>query len=57
LEWVVPKMHAVSHSEYCQYHYSLHFKEGTGRSDGKGVEHPWSELNQLGGSTREMTWG
>ncbi|EJT96499.1 hypothetical protein DACRYDRAFT_112705 [Dacryopinax primogenitus] len=50
-------MHAAGHSEDCQYTHSLGFTDGVGRSDGEGVERPWAELNQLGGSTREMTYG
>ncbi|KZT54451.1 hypothetical protein CALCODRAFT_510770 [Calocera cornea HHB12733] len=55
--WAVPKMHEHAHQEWCRYQFSLAWIEGGGRTDGEGVERPWSELNQLSASTKEMTAG
>ncbi|KAI5997833.1 hypothetical protein F5J12DRAFT_906920 [Pisolithus orientalis] len=49
------KFHAPAHSASCAIPHSLNLLPGVGHTDGKGVEHNWSEINCVTNSTKEMT--
>ena len=50
----IPKFHAPAHSTVCALPHSLNLMPGVGRTDGKGIERSWSEINHVASSTREM---
>ncbi|EDR03963.1 uncharacterized protein LACBIDRAFT_330859 [Laccaria bicolor S238N-H82] len=54
VEWGIPKCHCPMHKVPCQAPHSLNFKSGVGRTDGKGIEQSWAELNRVANSTKEM---
>ncbi|THH17939.1 hypothetical protein EUX98_g9037 [Antrodiella citrinella] len=53
----LPRMHMLAHKELCHTVYALCYAWGAGIVSGESVEHPWSEHNQVGLSTREMSAG
>ena len=54
---LIPKMHLAGHILDCEYHWSLNFTPGMGRTCGELIETVWSELNQANGSVKEMNHG
>ena len=53
----VGKFHLPAHKASCRYKYSYHWLPGVGMTDGEAPERIWAILNDIGGSTREMTAG
>ncbi|KAL1724984.1 hypothetical protein EV714DRAFT_277963 [Schizophyllum commune] len=54
VRFVIPKLHIHGHRIACQLLYNLAWTWGVGRTDGEGVERPWSFLGALGASLRQM---
>lgn len=54
---LVPKFHLQSHQEKCHSPFSFNYAEGSGRTDGEGVERNWAGLNGQAPSTAEMLPG
>lgn len=50
----VPKLHAKVHKLSCQLEHAISIQDGTGRTDGEGIEHMWAVVNALASSTKEM---
>ncbi|ETW79409.1 hypothetical protein HETIRDRAFT_322626 [Heterobasidion irregulare TC 32-1] len=53
----VGKFHLPAHKASCRYKFSYHWLPGVGMTDGEAPERIWAILNDIGGSTREMTSG
>ena len=54
LSFVVPKFHLPAHKPKCHSPYSLNFRQGSARTDGKCPERGWSHMGPLAPSTSEM---
>ncbi|KAL1714108.1 hypothetical protein EV715DRAFT_295467 [Schizophyllum commune] len=54
VRFVIPKLHIHGHRLACQLLFSLNWMWGVGRTDGEGVERPWSFLGALCTSLRMM---
>lgn len=54
VRFVIPKLHIHGHRIACQLLFNLAWTHGVGRTDGEGVERPWSFLGALGASLRQM---
>ncbi|PBK59521.1 hypothetical protein ARMSODRAFT_991128 [Armillaria solidipes] len=50
----VPKLHAKAHKMSCQAEHAIGIQDGTGRTDGEGIERTWAVVNALAASTKEM---
>ncbi|KAK0438387.1 hypothetical protein EV421DRAFT_1738444 [Armillaria borealis] len=50
----VPKLHAKAHKLACQCEYAIGIQDGTGRTDGEGIERTWAIVNVIAFSTKEM---
>lgn len=57
LECLIPKFHLGGHKPECADNYSFNYAKNVGRMSGELVETPWSTLNALQYTTREMGWG
>ncbi|KAI6020717.1 hypothetical protein BKA83DRAFT_28289 [Pisolithus microcarpus] len=53
----IPKFHVPAHAALCAIPHSLNLMPGAGCTDGKAVEHNWSEINCVTNSTKEMGCG
>ncbi|KAF8128998.1 hypothetical protein EV363DRAFT_1169765 [Boletus edulis] len=53
-EFGVPKFHLPAHREPCQVRYSMNLLPFVGRTDGKGPEQGWANINPIASSTKEM---
>ncbi|QRV77073.1 hypothetical protein RhiJN_05088 [Ceratobasidium sp. AG-Ba] len=61
-EWIrlvggVPKFHLMGHKQACYDRYSLNYMQFVGRMEGEGCERAWAYLNEMAGSTSEMSPG
>ncbi|TRM55184.1 hypothetical protein BD626DRAFT_579197 [Schizophyllum amplum] len=54
MRFVIPKLHIHGHKLECQLAYNFNYTLGAGRTDGEGVERPWSQLGPLGTALRAM---
>ncbi|SJL18898.1 uncharacterized protein ARMOST_22500 [Armillaria ostoyae] len=50
----VPKLHTKAHKLPCQCEYAIGIQDGTGRTDGEGIEQTWALVNAIAWSTKEM---
>ncbi|KAI5885767.1 uncharacterized protein SCHCODRAFT_01205560 [Schizophyllum commune H4-8] len=54
VRFVIPKLHIHGHKLACQLLFNLNWTLGVARTDGEGVERPWSFLGILCASLRQM---
>ncbi|KAI0314746.1 hypothetical protein OF83DRAFT_1019563, partial [Amylostereum chailletii] len=54
LTFCIPKMHIKGHQKKCEEPFGFNYQEGTGSTDGKGIERGWSFVNGAAASTKEM---
>ncbi|KAL1739019.1 hypothetical protein HDZ31DRAFT_50063, partial [Schizophyllum fasciatum] len=54
MRFVIPKLHIHGHKLECQLAYNFNYTLGAARTDGEGVERPWSQLGPLGTALRAM---
>ncbi|KAH7917632.1 hypothetical protein BV22DRAFT_1108535 [Leucogyrophana mollusca] len=50
----IPKFHCLAHQSRCAIPHSLNLMPGVGRTDSKGIERNWSEMNRVANSTKEI---
>ncbi|XP_071140726.1 uncharacterized protein [Mytilus edulis] len=53
--FAVPVFHSFAHNTECQLMYGQRFADGTGLTDGEGIERLWSYLRGFRKITKEMT--
>jgi hypothetical protein len=53
----IPKFHLVGHQQSCHDQFSLNYMRFVGRIEGEGCERAWAYLNEMAGSTSEMSPG
>ncbi|KAJ7287652.1 hypothetical protein C8J57DRAFT_1431164 [Mycena rebaudengoi] len=54
IRFVIPKLHIKSHTLACHILYSLNLLLDAARTDGEGIERPWSFIGAVAASTRAM---
>ncbi|KAE9397267.1 hypothetical protein BT96DRAFT_941094 [Gymnopus androsaceus JB14] len=54
---MIPALHILDHLKDCIYKFNSAYIPGAGHKHGESVEQQWVELNQLGGSVRQMNAG
>ncbi|KAF9065885.1 hypothetical protein BDP27DRAFT_1228406, partial [Rhodocollybia butyracea] len=54
---MIPALHIEDHKKRCKYEFNAAYIPGAAHKHGKSVEQQWVELNQLGGSVRQMNAG
>ncbi|KIK52923.1 hypothetical protein GYMLUDRAFT_179682, partial [Collybiopsis luxurians FD-317 M1] len=57
IQFRVPKLHLVGHTDKCRPHFSFNYTPRTGVMDGEGVEHQWAWLNAAAPSLSMMRAG
>ncbi|KAJ7429220.1 hypothetical protein B0H11DRAFT_2167516 [Mycena galericulata] len=57
LQCGLPIWHASAHNKACASENALNFLIGLGKSDGKGVERLWADLNRAALHTKDMSLG
>ncbi|KAG9082392.1 hypothetical protein FRC06_005092, partial [Ceratobasidium sp. 370] len=53
----IPKFHLIGHKQSCHDRFSLNYMRYVGRIEGEGCERAWAYLNEMAGSTSEMSPG
>ncbi len=54
LSYGILKLHAKAHQLSCQSEFAIGIQDGTGQTDGKGIERTWAVVNALANLTKEM---
>ncbi|KAE9390193.1 hypothetical protein BT96DRAFT_833794, partial [Gymnopus androsaceus JB14] len=54
---MIPALHILDHLKDCIYKFNSAYIPGAAHKHGESVEQQWVELNQLGGSVRQMNAG
>jgi hypothetical protein len=57
ISFTIDSLHVHDHIDRCMYLYSTNYRDGTGHFHASGCEQFWSEHNQGGPQTRQMTRG